>query len=398
MFEHLRPAPPDPILGLNEAFRNDPNPNKINLSVGVYKDSAGKTPILLSVKDAERQLWETEPDKSYLPIDGSAAFGEAVRNLMLGPALAARPAATSQTPGGTAALRVAAEFLAREAGVGRIWCSNPTWANHPAVFQAGGLEVATYPYLNEDKTGLDFAAMCEVLDQIPAGEAICLHACCHNPTGVDPSAEQWREIARILQARQVLPLVDCAYQGFGRGLEADVEGLRILAEQHQELLIASSYSKNFGLYGERTGALTLLAGSREAAAAAQSQIKRTIRANYSNPPRHGGAIVTTILNSPQLTGLWHQELTEMGQRIRATRQLLVDALAAAGSPQDFSFISQQLGMFSNSRLTPLQVDRLRQEESIYIVGSGRINVAGITAGNVRQLAEAIVKVIADSPA
>jgi aspartate/tyrosine/aromatic aminotransferase len=300
--------------------------------------------------------------------------------------------ATCHTPGGTGALRLAADFLRSRAGAKRIWVSDPTWANHPAIFADAGLEVAKYRYFDAADNTLDFAGMKAALGQVESGDVVLLHACCHNPSGVDPSADQWREVAQILRDRRALPLVDFAYQGFGSGLEEDAEGVRILSDALDELLICSSFSKNFGLYCERTGALTLQASSAERCAAALSQLKTCARTNYSNPPAHGGNVVTTILSDPELRARWQAELDEMRERIQTMRGAFVAGLKAAGSNRDYSFITEQKGMFSFSGLSATQVARLKTDHAIYAVSSGRINVAGMTADNVRALCEAIVQV------
>jgi aspartate/tyrosine/aromatic aminotransferase len=393
MFEDVLSAPPDPILGLSDAFRKDANPAKINLSVGVYQDEQGCTPILRCVKEAERRLLSTESSKEYLGIDGSAAYTAQVQQLLFGGETDPARCATAQTPGGTAALRVAADFLHRVFPTAQVWCSRPTWANHPGVFQAAGLAVDFYPYLHKDGRSLDFAGMIQALRQAPAGDVICLHACCHNPTGVDPSLDEWRQIAQVLRERRLLPLVDFAYQGFGDGIEQDAAGLRELARVGLELLVCSSFSKNFGLYGERVGALCSLSANPESAAAVLSQIKAAIRANYSNPPMHGGAIVTTVLNDAELRALWEQEVGAMRERIHRMRLLFVDTLKKLGVKQDFSFLKTQRGMFSYSGLSPLQVDELRTRHAVYIVGSGRINVAGMTEANIPPLCRAIADVL-----
>jgi len=393
MFEKLSAAPPDAILGLTEAFRADTNPQKINLSVGVYKDSHGKTPTLDCVREAERRLVEADDDKAYLPIDGHPTYQAAVRQLLLGGHDGASPAATLHTPGGTGALRVAADFLKDRYPDSRVWLSSPTWANHAAIFRAAGVEMADYAYLDNDRTGLDFTAMTDALQQIPSGDVVLVHACCHNPTGVDPSPEQWSEIGKLLAARGILPLVDFAYQGFGDGLAEDSAGLHALLEASDELIVCSSFSKNFGLYNERVGALTLLGKEQSHIDAALSHAKTRVRANYSNPPAHGARIVTTILGDSQLRSQWEGELADMRNRINSMRTLFVRSIAELGIEQDFSFITQQRGMFSFSGLTKDQVERLRQEYSIYIVGSGRINVAGITSDNVGRLCEAIKTVL-----
>ena len=393
MFETLEMAPPDAILGLAEAFRNDENPDKINLSVGVYKNSNGVTPILECVKAAEQKLLTEETQKSYLAIDGSPLYTQQVKQLLFGDSIDLDRVATVQAPGGTGALRVASEFLHKRAGLQRIWCSTPTWANHVNIFQAAGLEVDWYPYLDDDRRGLDFAAMEAKLAEIPAGDIICLHACCHNPSGVDPSLEQWQRIAEIAQQQQLVILLDFAYQGFGGGLQEDAACLAPLANSGCDLLICNSFSKNFGLYSERVGALTMVASSADAAAAALSHAKSTVRANYSNPPKHGAAVVTTILDDAQLRSQWEQELTDMRQRISDMRQRFVQVMQEKNDAHDFSAITRQRGMFSFSGLSKLQVDRLRSDYSIYIVGSGRINVAGITENNIERLCDAILEVL-----
>ncbi|MCA9228290.1 MAG: aspartate/tyrosine/aromatic aminotransferase [Planctomycetales bacterium] len=393
MFENLTMAPPDAILGLTDAFKKDPNPNKINLSVGVYQDSTGKTPILESVKKAEEKLLATESNKSYLGIDGLPEYGQAVQRLLFGDALETGRAVTAQTPGGTGALRVAAEFIKQAQPNATVWCSKPTWANHPSVFEAAGLRVNSYPYIDAEGKGLDFDAMIAALRQVPAGDVVLLHACCHNPTGIDPTPEQWDEIGRVLAERRALPLVDFAYQGFGDGLRDDATGLLRLLQSNAELLVCSSFSKNFGLYSERTGALTLVAADPQAAQIALSNVKRCIRANYSNPPKHGAAIVATVLSDEGLTKLWESEVTAMRDRINGMRRLFVDTLKARGVDRDFSFLLPQRGMFSFSGLSPVQVDELRSKHAVYIVGSGRINVAGMTEANMNPLCDAIADVL-----
>ncbi len=396
MFQHVPTAPPDSILGLNEAFRNDANPEKINLSVGVYKDEKGGTPVLKCVKEAERRLLESESTKSYLPIDGRAQYLRAVRELIFGAqheVVTSARAVSVQTPGGTGALRVAADFLAANFPGRTVWLSRPTWPNHPSIFEAAGLATNHYPYFDQTANGLDFDGMMEALQTTSTGDIILLHGCCHNPTGIDPTPEQWKQIGDLIQQRELLPLLDFAYQGFGDGLQEDAVGLRELAREGQELLICSSFSKNFGLYNERVGALTAVATQADEAAAVLSQLKKVIRSNYSNPPTHGAAVVETILTDSQLIALWDEELTAMRNRINGMRKLFVDKMAASGVPQDFSFIQHQRGMFSFSGLNQMQVDQLRNEMSIYIVGSGRINVAGISETNVDRLCEGIKRVL-----
>jgi aspartate aminotransferase len=393
MFETIQIAPPDPILGLTEAFKQDPNPAKINLSVGVYQDESGETPILQSVKQAEHLLVAEEKSKGYLGIAGHPTFAAEVQKLVFGSDLNPRQVATVQTPGGTGALRIAAELVRRHFPHARIWCSQPTWANHPQVFQSAGLEVQFYPYLDGTGHGLDLPAMLQELKDARPGDVVCLHACCHNPSGIDPQADQWREIAALLQDRQLLPLMDFAYQGFGTGLSEDAEGIRILMDAGLELLVCSSYSKNFGLYAERVGALSALAHTEPAAAATLSQLKTTIRANYSNPPKHGAAVVARVLTDPELRALWEGEVESMRARIQRMRQLFIDTLRAKGVQRDFSFLLGQRGMFSFSGLNPMQVDELRKKHAVYIVGSGRINVAGMTRANMGPLCDAIAQVL-----
>ncbi|ADB17684.1 Aspartate transaminase [Pirellula staleyi DSM 6068] len=397
MFDLLPMAPPDSILGLGEAFKKDPNPKKINLSVGVYKDEQGQTPILASVKEAERRILESEKSKGYLSIEGLADYGREVQNLLFGAdheIAVAKRAVTAQTPGGTGSLRVAADFLRKHFANSTVWCSKPTWANHQAIFQAAGLAVGSYAYIDAAGQGLDFAAMMESLEKVPAGDVVLLHACCHNPTGIDPTPEQWKEIADLVDRRKLLPLVDFAYQGFGDGLTEDATGLRELARPGRELLVCSSFSKNFGLYSERVGALTVVAGSADAAERALSQVRISIRVNYSNPPQHGAAVVATVLGDPALRQQWEDELTAMRSRIKSMRTLFVATMKKLAPQKDFSFIERQRGMFSFSGLTNMQVDELRTKYAVYVVGNGgRINVAGMTPSNMAPMCEAIAAVL-----
>ena len=396
VFEKLEMAPPDPILGLTEAFKKDPNPQKINLGVGVYKDESGETPIFSSVKKAEQILIQREKSKTYLPINGSPEYASAVQKMIFGessPLVTDGRAATAHTPGGTGALRVAGDFLKGLKGNGaRIWMSEPTWENHKGVFGAAGLEISGYPYYDAATQSLNFSGMMDALNRIPEGDIVLLHGCCHNPTGIDPTLAQWERIADVVAARKLLPLVDFAYQGLADGIREDAAGLLALCQRCPELLIASSFSKNFGLYNERVGALTLVAADADAAAAALSQLKLCIRANYSNPPAHGAAIVATIWNDPELRAEWEGEVKAMRERINEMRSLFVETLADKGVARDFSYIARQRGMFSFSGLTPEQVATLRQRYSIYIIDSGRINVAGMTADNMDRLCQAIAEV------
>lgn len=396
MFETIQAAPPDAILGLTEAFKTDPNPRKINLGVGVYKDAAGNTPVLQSVKEAEERILAQENSKSYLPIDGPAEYARVTQALVFGDdheIIQSGRAVTAQAPGGTGALRVAAEFIANLLPGATVWLSDPTWPNHPAIFSAAGLNVSTYPYFDPTSNGLDFDAMLQTVQSIPAGDVLVLHGCCHNPTGVDLSLDQWQALADAIADRGVLPLVDFAYQGFATGIREDAAGMLNLCRPDSELLIASSYSKNFGLYNERIGALTLVAKSSDAAQSALSHIKKRIRSNYSNPPAHGSAIVSTVLSDPELRAQWEAEVAAMRDRINDMRHLFVETLSENGVDRDFGFIARQRGMFSFSGLTPEHVQALREKYSIYIVGSGRINVAGMTADNMDYLCQAIADVI-----
>ncbi|HGM6861193.1 TPA: amino acid aminotransferase [Serratia rubidaea] len=396
MFEKIAAAPADPILGLTDIFRADARPNKINLGIGVYKDETGKTPVLTSVKKAEQYLLENETTKNYLGIEGIPAFASCTQELLFGknsPIITDKRARTAQTPGGTGALRVAADFIANQTDAKRVWVSNPSWPNHKNVFAAAGLEVVEYNYYDAANHALDFDGLLSSLQQAQAGDVIVFHGCCHNPTGIDPTPEQWSQLAELSVSKGWLPLFDFAYQGFAKGLEEDAQGLRIFAAKHQELIVASSYSKNFGLYNERVGACTIVAADAETADRAFSQVKAAIRANYSNPPSHGAAVVATILSNDALRAIWEQELADMRQRIHRMRQLFVNTLQEKGAQQDFSFIINQNGMFSFSGLTKEQVLRLREEFGVYAVNSGRVNVAGMTPDNMAPLCEAIVAVL-----
>jgi aspartate aminotransferase/aromatic-amino-acid transaminase len=396
MFDAISPAPPDAILGLTEAFKADPRPDKINLGVGVYKDDSGLTPIPRAVKRAEEQILAEEKSKGYLPIGGSPAYAAGIQDLLLGsnhPLVAGCRVRTAQTPGGTGALRVGSDFLRAFRPEATLWVSAPTWANHKAVFSASGFPVNDYAYYDPATHGLDFDALCAALRAVPAGDVVLLHVCCHNPSGVDPTPEQWETLADIAADTGWFPFFDFAYQGFGTSLEDDRLPLALFAERNLEFLVASSCSKNFGLYNERTGALSLVAPTPEAASAAFSHVEKAVRCNYSNPPRHGGAIVERILSQPDLRQDWEQELGDMRERIHHLRQQLTDTLQALKPDHDFRFIAEQKGMFSFSGLNADQVDVLRREHSIYIVGSGRINVAGITTDTLDRLGRAIASVL-----
>ncbi len=421
MFENIPSAPRDAILGLTEAFRNDSRSEKINLSVGVYQDDSGQTPVLEVVREAEKRLAEESTGKGYLPISGSPEYAQRVQHLLLGTdheAVQAGRIATFQTPGGTGALRVAADFLHTHLPQATVWLSDPTWANHPNIFAAARVPTKTYAYYDPQTHGLAIDRMLESIGKIPAGDIILLHACCHNPTGIDPTPDQWQAIVAAVRKQGLLPLLDFAYQGFAEGIEEDATSLRRFSQDGAELIVCSSFSKNFGLYCERVGALSVLCKTAENSQAVQSQVKRTIRTNYSNPPRHGAEIVNWVLGNEArgneargneargneargdgATGdntwraRWEQELGQMRERIGNMRQLLVRKLHERGVREDYSFMIGQRGMFSYTGLSRAQVDQLREQHAVYIVGSGRINVAGINTANVDRLAAAIGEVV-----
>ena len=396
MFEAIQPAPRDAILGISESFKEDPNPKKINLSVGVYQDGSGKTPVLESVRKAGVLVLERQKSMSYLPIPGSPAYAAAVQQLMFGKGHeveASGRAATSHTPGGTGALRVAADFIHQQMPKATVWLTQPTWPNHPQIFAAAGVPTKSFAYFDAKTNALAFDECIAAIQQIPAGDVVMLHGCCHNPTGIDPTPEQWKKLADTIYERGLLPFLDFAYQGFADGIEEDTAGLKALARPGAEMIVCNSFSKNFGLYCERVGALTVVAKDKAVAETVQSQVKVCIRSNYSNPPAHGAELVTTVLNDGDLRKQWVQEVADMRGRINGMRELLVKTLKAKGVPGDYSFITRQRGMFSFSGLTPAQVEALKEKYSIYIVGSGRINVAGITEQNVGPLCEAIAEVV-----
>lgn len=396
MFEKVVAAPADPILGLTEEFKKDPRTDKINLGVGIYKNEAGETPVLATVKKAEAALLESEKTKSYLTIEGTAEYGLAVQKLLFGAnsdIVTQKLAKTAQAPGGTGALRVAGEFIKRQLGYVKVWISNPTWANHHGVFNAAGLETTQYAYYDAEAKDKNFAAMLADLEQAAKGDVVLLHGCCHNPTGIDPTQQEWEVLAKLVADKGLLPLFDFAYQGFATGVEEDAAGLRTFAKYNSEILVASSFSKNFGLYNERVGAFTLVAPSTAVAETAFSQVKAIIRSIYSNPPAHGAAVVTYILNNPALRAEWEAEVAEMRERIQEMRVLFVNTLKEVGVDADFSFIERQNGMFSFSGLNKEQVARLKSELGIYIVGSGRISVAGMTKSNMLPLCKGIAAVM-----
>jgi aromatic-amino-acid transaminase len=388
-------APRDPILGITEAFHADTNPNKINLGVGVYTDDAGKVPLLECVRRADRAILDNPTPWSYLPIDGLAAYDKAVQALIFGAdstVLAQGRGVTVQAIGGTGALKICADFLRRVSPGAQVLISNPSWENHRALFEGAGFAVKEYPYYDARTHGLNFAGMVAALDAAPAGTIVVLHVCCHNPTGVDLTAEHWAEVLRIVKARNLIPILDSAYQGFAESIDADGAVVRQFAEACSPVFVASSFSKSFSLYGERVGALSVATASGEESARVLSQLKRVVRANYSNPPTHGGKAVAAILTTPELRTLWDRELGAMRDRIRAMRKELVERLHARIPGSDFSFMLRQRGMFSYSGLTKAQVVRLREEFSVYVIETGRICVAALNSHNVDRAAEAIAAV------
>lgn len=394
---HFAPVgrvPGDPILGLIEAHRADPNPAKIDLGVGVYKDSQGLTPIPRAVKLAEQRLVDVQRTKTYIGGHGDAAFGRLLGELVLGagsPLLTGQRAGVTQTPGGTGALRLAAEFIARCLPGRGVWVSDPTWPIHETLFAASGLAVHHYPYVGADNR-LDLDGMLAALEQVPEGDVVLLHACCHNPTGFDLGHHDWQRVLEIVRARRLLPLLDFAYQGFGDGLEQDAWAVRLFAESLPEVLITSSCSKNFGLYCERTGALVVCAARADQLVDVRSQLAFIARNLWSTPPDHGAAVVATILGDAELKAVWLEELDTMRRRVAELRAGLVEALTPHGLAERFAHIARQRGMFSYTGLSSDQVARLRSESSVYMVSSGRANIAGLDASRLGDLAQAIARV------
>jgi aromatic-amino-acid transaminase len=396
ILERVELAPGDPILGVTEAFVADTNPKKVNLGVGVYYDDAGRIPLLECVKRAERDRLQNAPHRGYLPIDGLAAYDKAVQELVFGAAsdvVRARRVVTVQAVGGTGALKVGADFLKRLAPSAQVWISDPSWENHRQLFEAAGFEVRAYPYYDPPTHGLNFAGMTRALQAAASGSIVVLHACCHNPTGVDLTREQWREVLEIVRSRALVPFLDLAYQGFAEGLEADSYAARLFAEALSPVFLSSSFSKSFSLYGERVGALSIVTQSADEAARVLSQVKRVVRVNYSNPPTHGGQVVANVLASHELRALWDRELGGMRERIRAMRKALVEGIQAKAKGADFGFVMTQRGLFSYSGLTREQVARLRKEYAIYAIDTGRLCVAALNSGNIDYVSEAIAQVI-----
>ena len=393
LFSAVELAPRDPILGLNEAFGADTRPDKVNLGVGVYYDANGHVPLLRAVREAEKARLEAQLPRGYLPIDGIALYDAAVQKLLFGagsPLLAERRVVTAQALGGTGALKIGADFLHRLNPSVPVAISNPSWENHRALFEGAGFQVVEYPYYDAATHGVDVDGMLGGLATLPQGAIVVLHACCHNPTGVDLGTDDWKRVIETVREHGLVPFLDIAYQGFGDGIEADAIAVRLFADAGLPFFVASSFSKSFSLYGERVGALSIVTGSHDEAHRVQSQLKRVIRTNYSNPPTHGAAVVAAVLNHDDLRATWETELGEMRERIRTMRRGLTQRLSAHG---DFGFIQAQRGMFSYSGLSSAQVDRLRTEFGIYAVGTGRICVAALNDGNLDRVAEAIARVI-----
>ena len=396
LFSAVEMAPRDPILGLNEQFAADTNPAKVNLGVGVYYDDDGKLPLLKCVVEAERQMLEAPKARGYLPIDGIAAYDKAVQGLVFGAdsaVVTGGRVATVQAIGGTGGLKIGADFLKKVNPNATVLISDPSWENHRALFTAAGFPVGTYPYYDAANRGIDFAGMLAAIDAAPAGTVILLHACCHNPTGYDITAEQWDQVIASIQARNLVAFLDMAYQGFGDGIAEDGAVIGKFVAAGLDFFVSTSFSKSFSLYGERVGALSVVCASKEEAGRVLSQLKIAIRTNYSNPPIHGAQIVATVLSTPALRTMWEDELAGMRVRIKAMRTLLVEKLTAAGAQGDLSYIVRQKGMFSYSGLNKDQMVRLRGEFGVYGVDSGRICVAALNTKNIGYVTDAIVKVM-----
>ena len=396
IFGAVEMAPRDPILGLTEGFNADTRSTKVNLGVGVYYDDNGKIPLLAAVRAAEKARLEAAPARGYQPIEGPAAYNNAVQGLLFGadsPITTQGRAITVEALGGTGALKIGADFLKRLYPQSRVVISDPSWENHRALFEAAGFVVDNYAYYDPATRGVNFAAMQASLDALPANTIVVLHACCHNPTGADITAEQWRVVVDIVRTRQLIPFIDMAYQGFADGIKEDAVALDLFAASGLPFLVSSSFSKSFSLYGERVGALTLVTDGKDESARVMSQVKRVVRTNYSNPPTHGGAIVAAVLADPALRGKWEEELAGMRVRIREMRTGLVEKLRARGVAQDFSFVARQRGMFSYTGLTAAQMERLRDEYGISAVSTGRICLAALNSRNSAYVADAIAAVL-----
>jgi aromatic-amino-acid transaminase len=396
LFQAVEMAPRDPILGLNEQFAADTNPNKVNLGVGVYYDDNGKLPLLECVQKAEKLMMEAPKARGYLPIDGIAAYDSAVKSLVFGadsePVKSGR-VATVQALGGTGGLKIGADFLRKVRPDAKVLISDPSWENHRALFSQAGFTVEAYPYYVAARRGIDFDGMLTALNTAPQGTIVVLHACCHNPTGYDITPAQWDQVVAVTKARQLVPFLDMAYQGFGQGIQEDGAVIGKFVASGQDFFVATSFSKSFSLYGERVGGLSVLCSSKDDAARVLSQLKIVIRTNYSNPPIHGGTVVAMVLNTPELRALWEQELGGMRVRIKQMRTALVEKLKTAGVRQDMSFITQQVGMFSYSGLAKEQMVRLRDEFGVYGTDTGRMCVAALNSKNIDYVCQSIAKAI-----
>ncbi|MBZ5756929.1 aspartate/tyrosine/aromatic aminotransferase [Pseudomonas sp. S5(2021)] len=396
LFSAVEMAPRDPILGLNEAFNSDTRPNKVNLGVGVYYNEDGRIPLLRAVAEAEQARIAAHAPRGYLPIEGIAAYDGAVQKMLFGAdssLLADGRVVTVQALGGTGALKIGADFLKRLLPDATVAISNPSWENHRALFESAGFPVHQYAYYDAASHGVDRAGMLADLKALPARSIIVLHACCHNPTGVDLGIDDWKQVIEVLREKDHIPFVDIAYQGFGDGIEEDAAAVRLFAETGMTFFVSSSFSKSFSLYGERVGALSIVTGNRDESARVLSQVKRVVRTNYSNPPTHGATVVASVLNSPELRAMWETELGEMRERIRKMRLGMVEQLAAKGAKTDFSFVARQRGMFSYSGLTAEQVERLRVEFGVYAISTGRICAAALNGRNLGYVTDAIVQVL-----
>ena len=396
LFAAVEMAPRDPILGLTEGFNADQNPSKVNLGVGVYYSDDGKIPLLDAVKAAERARLEAMPPRGYQPIEGPAAYNQAVQKLLFGAEsqlLAEGRVITAQCLGGTGALKVGADYLKRLLPTAKVYISDPSWENHRALFESAGFAVESYPYYDATTRGVNFNAMKACLGTLPAGSIVVLHACCHNPTGADLSAAQWQEVVAAVRERNLVAFIDMAYQGFADGIPQDAHALDLFAASGLQFFVSSSFSKSFSLYGERVGALSIVTAGKEESGRVMSQLKRVIRTNYSNPPTHGGAVVAAVLSSPELRAMWEKELAGMRDRIRLMRSSLVEKLQGRGVTQDFSFVARQRGMFSYTGLTAAQVELLRADYGIYAVSTGRICLAALNSRNIDYVADAIASTL-----
>jgi aromatic-amino-acid transaminase len=396
LFARVEMAPHDPILGVTEAYNNDPNPNKVNLGVGVYTDDNGKVPVLECVRRAEQQMAASASPRNYLPIDGLKTYDRAVQEVLFGadsPVLKDGRVVTVQTLGGTGGLKIGADLLRRVNPTADVWISDPSWENHRAIFEYAGYRVNAYPYYDAETHGLKFDSMIEAFEKMPSGSVVLLHACCHNPTGVDLRDEQWDRVIEVMNRRGLVPFLDIAYQGFADGLDADASAVRRFSSACPTIVVSSSFSKSLSLYGERVGAFSIVTQDAEEAGRVLSQVKRVIRTNYSSPPTHGSQAVSMVLTTPDLRAMWETELGQMRDRIKVMRRQLVDKIRALRADFDVSFVVEQRGMFSYSGLDREQVRRLREEYSIYTIDSGRICVAALSSRNIDYVAKAVATVL-----